>query len=279
MTRREEHFDAMLRHLGATYYQTVHGSATASDMARALESAEAEDGHGPEHAGSRGRPGRSGRWRVRDVMTTGVVTVDKSASYKQVARIMTEQKVSAVPVLTKDRHVAGIVSEADVLRKQERNFRRLGTGLPRLTRRERQQAEARTVAELMTTPVVTIHPDAPVGAAARLMNGHRIRRLPVVDPAGKLIGIVSRRDLLSVFLRPDEEIAAEVHGVLTGILLAEPGGVAVKVRDGVVTMSGTLPREDLVGVAERLACAVDGVVTVNCKLTGRPAGTVRPAAC
>jgi CBS-domain-containing membrane protein len=275
MTRREEHFDAMLRHLGATYYQTVHGGGTASDVARALESAEAEDGHGPEHAGSRGQ---SGRWRVRDVMTTDVVTADKSASYKQIARIMTEQKVNAVPVLTKDRQVAGIVSEADVLRKEERSFRRLGTGLPRLTRRERQQAEARTVAELMTTPVVTIHPDAPVGAAARLMNGHRIRRLPVVDPAGKLIGIVSRRDLLSVFLRPDEEIAAEVHGVLTGILMAEPDGVAVKVRDGVVTLSGAIPREDLIGVAERLTSSVDGVVAVNCKLTGRSSRTVPPAA-
>jgi len=152
--------------------------------------------------------------------------------------------------------VAGIVSEADVLRKEERDFGRLGTGLPRRTRRERAQADARTVTELMSTPVITIHPDAPVGAAARLMNGHRIRRLPVVDSSGKLIGIVSRRDLLSVFLRPNEEIAAEVHGVLTGILHAEPDGVAVQVRDGVVTMSGTLAREDLIEVAERLASGV-----------------------
>ena len=67
--------------------------------------------------------------------------------------------------------------------------------------------------------------------------------------------------------------------MLTGILFTEPDGVAVKVRDGVVTMSGTLPREDLIGVAERLACAVDGVVTVNCKLTGRSTRTVPPAAC
>jgi CBS domain-containing protein len=272
MTRREEHFDAMLRHLGATYYQTVRGGATASDVARALESVEAEDGHGHELAGS-GRPGRSGRWRVSDVMTTDVVTVDKSASYKRVARIMAEQKVNAVPVLTKNGHVAGIVSEADVLRKEERNFGRLGTGLPRRTRRERAQAKARTAAELMTTPAITIHPDAPVGAAARLLNGHRIRRLPVVDPSGKLIGIVSRRDLLSVFLRPDEEIAAEVHGMLTGILLAEPDGVAVKVREGVVTLSGTLARADLIAVAERLAAGVDGVVTVVCKLTAQPATT------
>jgi CBS-domain-containing membrane protein len=129
----------------------------------------------------------------------------------------------------------------------------------------------------MTTPVITIHPDAPVGAAARLMNGHRIRRLPVVDPSGKLIGIVSRRDLLSVFLRPDEEIAAEVHGMLTGILLAEPDGVTVKVRDGIVTLSGTLAREDLIPVAERLAAGVDGVVTVACKLTGQSAAAGAPA--
>ena len=81
-----------------------------------------------------------------------------------------------MPVLTKNGHVAGIVSEADVLRKEERDFGRLGTGLPHRTRRERAQADARTVTELMTKPVITIHPDAPVGAAARLMNGHRIRR-------------------------------------------------------------------------------------------------------
>lgn len=150
---------------------------------------------------------------------------------------MAEQKVNAVPVLTKNGHVADIVSEADVLRKEERDFGRLGTGLPRRTRRERAKADARTVTELMTTPVITIHPDTLVGAAARPMNGHRIRRLPVVDSSGKLIGIVSRRDLLSVFLRPDEEIAAEVNGMLTGILHAEPDGVTVP--DGVVTLSGT----------------------------------------
>jgi len=282
MTRREAHFDAMLRHLGATYYQTIHGGATVSDMAQALESVEAEDGDGQDHArelaSSHARPGRTGRWRVSDVMTTTVVTADRATSYKQIARIMAGQRVNAVPVITEDRHVVGIVSEADVLRKEERSFRRLGTGLPRRTRREREQAEARTAAELMTSPVVTIHPDAPLGAAARLMNGHHIRRLPVVDSSGQLIGIVSRRDLLSVFLRPDEEIAAEVHGMLTGILLAEPDGVAVKVRDGIVTLSGTLAREDLIPVAERLTSAVAGVVAVNCKLTGRPAKTGAPSA-
>jgi CBS domain len=103
--------------------------------------------------------------------------------------------------------------------------------------------------------------------AARLMNGNRIRRLPMVDPSGKLIGIVSRRDLLSVLLRPDEEIAADVHGVLTGILLEEPDGVEVTARNAVVTLSGSLAGKDLIPVAERLGSGVDGVVWVICKLT------------
>jgi CBS domain-containing protein len=280
MTRRDEHFDSMLRQLGAAYYQTIHGDGTAADVTRALESARAADGHA-------GEPGRyatrhhSGRWRVSDVMTTDVVTVTKDTSYKDVARIMTERRVNALPVVSRDGHVLGMVSEADVLRKQERAFRRLGTGLPRRTRRERAEAQARNAAGLMTAPAITIHPDAPLGSAARLMNGHRIRRLPVVDPSGKLVGIVSRRDLLSVFLRPDEEIAAEVDGLLTGILLEEPGGVTVTVRDGVVILSGTIASADLIPVAERLASQVDGVVAVTSRLaaradSGTPYGSVTP---
>ena len=271
MTRRDEHFNAMLQNLGAAYYKTIHGDATAADVARALESAEEHDGRGHEPHWSGRRHRRTGRWRVRDVMRTDVVTVGKKASYKQVVEVMAERMVNAVPVVTKDGHVAGVVSEFDLLLKEERDLRRLGAGLPARSRGERKRAEARTAAALMTSPAITIHPDAPVGVAARLMNGHHIRRLPVVDPAGELIGIVSRRDLLSVFLRPDEEIAAEVHGVLTGVLLAGPDGVEVKVTEGVVILSGTLARADLIPVAERLASDIDGVVTVVCKLTGRPA--------
>lgn len=278
MTRRETQFDAMLRYLGAAYYQTIHGSATPSDVARALEQAEAEDEHRREPTSAKHRYPRTGRWRVSDVMTTDVVSVDKAASYKQVARVMTELKVNALPVLTKDLHVAGMVSEADLLLKEERDFRRLGTGLPRRRRRERARAQARSAADLMNSPAITIHPDAPLGAAARLMNGHHIRRLPVVDPAGKLIGIVSRRDLLSVFLRPDEDIAAEVSHILTRTLLEESGAVEVKVNDGVVILSGTLAHSDLIPLAQRLATGVDGVVSVTCKLTARPARTSTTAA-
>jgi len=286
MTRREEHLDAMLRHLGATYYQTLYGQGTAADVAKAVESVTAEERSNgitrPAAAGSRaaGGPadasGRSphtpgtGRWRVRDVMMTEVVTAHKEDTYKRIASLMNEHKVSAIPVLGRDRHVVGIVSEADLIRKQERHYRRLGTGLGSRSRHERAQAEGRSVAELMTAPAITIHPDAPIGAAARLMNGHRIKLLPVVDPTGTLIGVVTRGHLLSVFLRPDSEIADEVRAVLSNVLLDDADTVTVTANDAAITLSGTLP-PDLVPAAVRLAGDVDGVVTVVSKLTASEA--------
>jgi CBS domain-containing protein len=277
MSRRDTHYDAMLRNLGAAYYQTTQGKARASDVTKALESVAAEDsrrhtnGDAAQAAGHPVRGHHHGRWRVGDVMTAQVVTVTKAARYKDVVRLMTEHKVNALPVITDRGRVIGMVSEADVLRKQEQNFRRFGTGLPHRTRRERDQAKAHRAGELMTSPAITIHPEAPLGAAARLMNGHNIRRLPVVDATGSLIGIVSRRDLLSVFLRPDAEIAAEVKDVISTILLEDADTISVAVRHGVVTLSGTLARKDLTPVAVRLASDVDGVVAVLDKLGG-PAG-------
>ena len=98
----------------------------------------------------------------------------------------------------------------------------------------------------MTSPVITIHPDASLSAAARLMNAHHVRRLPVVNAAGDLVGIVSRHDLMKVFLRPDEEITAEVNEALGQILLEDAGQIAVFVRDGVVTLAGELGHKDLI---------------------------------
>jgi CBS domain-containing protein len=277
MSRRDAHLDALLRHLGAAYYQTIRGQGSAAEVARALESVEdarrssGVAGDELADAAARARSHRGGRWRVRDVMSTEMVTVEKTTSYKQVARLMTEHKVSALPVVTKSHRVAGMVSEADVLRKEERRFRRLASGLGGRARRERAKAKARTAMELMTSPAITIHPDAPVGSAARLMNDHHIRRLPVLDASGELIGMVSRRDLLRVFLRPDGEIGAEVHDVLIDVLLEDPRSVTVQVRDGVVTLRGSLGQPELIPAAVRLASDVDGVVTVIDKLTRGPA--------
>jgi CBS domain-containing protein len=273
MSSRDVHLDAMLRHLGAAYYQTVRGQGSALEVERALESVEDahRSGDGLPGARERARSRRGGRWRVRDVMSTDVVTVGKITSYKQVARLMTEHKVNALPVVIKNGHVVGVVSETDVLRKEERRFRRLVSGLSGRARRERAKAEARTAAELMTSPVITTHPDASLASAARLMSDHHIRRLPVLDASGALIGIVSRRDLLRVFLRPDAEVGAEVHGVLTGVLLEDPDSVQVQVRDGVVTLRGSLREPELIPAAVRLASDVDGVVAVVDELTSGPA--------
>jgi CBS domain-containing protein len=205
------------------------------------------------------------------------VTADRNMSYKQAAELLTDQRVSGIPVVAKGGRVAGMVSEADVLRKAERRpWRR--SGLAGRARRDRAKARARTAGQLMTSPAITIHPDASLSAAARLMNAHRIRRLPVVDAAGDLVGIVSRRDLMKVFLRPDEEITAEVGGVLGQILPEDAGQVTVGVCDGVVTLDGALDDQDLVPVAVGLTSGVDGVVAVVNRLTRQEAHDGKQAA-
>ena len=153
MTRSEAQFDAMLRHLGAAYYQTIHGDGTASEVTSALRSAEAADGRDRGPPGNHVRPLHHGRWRVSDVMTTSVVTVPRDMPYKRVARVMTEQRVNAVPVLTRDGRVAGIVSEADVLRKEERALPGgSARGCRAETRRSGCRPGPRCTEELMTTP-------------------------------------------------------------------------------------------------------------------------------
>ncbi len=119
----------------------------------------------------------------------------------------------------------------------------------------------------MTSPAITIHPDAPLCAAARLMNAHHITRLPVVSPSGDLIGVVGRVDLLSVFLRPDADIAAEIAGDLARVTPAGLPRIAVSVTDGEVLLTGELPGDGVVGKALKIASEVAGVVAVTSRLT------------
>ncbi len=266
MTRRDAHYDAMLKHLGATYYQTLQGTATPSDVARALDSVEREARERGEHAGERlaPRPHRTGRWRVRDVMTTDAITVDKHATGTTMARLMSEHSINALPVLTGGGRVAGVVSEADLLRTQHRpGGRRRG----RVLGRRGGQPDSYTAGQLMTAPAVTIHPDAPLGAAARRMTDGNLTMLPVVDTDNELLGVVSRRDLLRVFLRPDEDLAADVRRVLTDVLLIDPAAVTISAHDGLVTLAGEVSRADQVAIAERLAGETDGVLAVVNNLT------------
>jgi CBS domain-containing protein len=281
MTRDEAQRDAMLRHLGAAYYESLHGRASAADVARARAAVEESVAEQP---GTAARPGRGrkqagtppaqahhhGRWHstVRDVMTTDVVTVDRITPYKEIAQLLARHKISAVPVLIMGRHVAGVVSEADLLAAQDQDARRArdkAAGLWPWARRRAGQHPKRTAEELMTRPAITIHPDASIPRAAAVMRNHHVKRLPVVDPQGKLIGIVARRDLLSVFLRPDTQIEAEVRELLAEILFADPQTVRVAVHGGVVTLlgqPGPQDHHDLIPVAIRLIWDIDGVVDV-----------------
>lgn len=275
MSRADDHADAMLRHLGSAYYATLRGEGSPEEVRQAVDRvAASEEAHrGVLHVGSadRSQRRRHGRWRVRDVMTTDVVAVTTETPYKDLARLMSAHKVNALPVLDRHRQVVGVVSEADLLRKAER-----GPTLsvrPWPTRRERAQAGARKAAELMTSPAVTVHPDVRLGLAARLMNARHLRRLPAVDDSGELVGIVTRRDLISVFLREDAEIAAEVEEVLTDILLVPREAVRVSVLDGTVSLSGSVADPSQVSTATRLAQDVDGVVAVNSELTVSPLTT------
>ena len=216
--------------------------------------------------------------RVRDVMTPEVVTVGEQASFKEIAATMAEHRVSALPVLDADGRVTGIVSEADLLLKQELTEAPMGGHLFQGHRQRVRRAKAAgaTAAELMTAPAITVGPDATVTEAARLLHRHGIKRLPVVDPAGPLLGIVSRADLLKVFLRSDAEIAQEIRQeVLVRAMWVDPDSVTVQVRDGVVTLTGQLERRSLIPTAVSLVHGIDGVVDVVDQLTfGLDDGTI-----
>lgn len=295
MSRSDMHLDAMLRHLGAAYYDSLQGRATRTDVTRAVEAVRQglgersgqQSGGTAARVGARPMPpvghGHPVRWtrRVRDVMTASVVTVDRITPYKDIARLMAEHRISGLPVLTMGRHVAGVVTEADLLRMADRDARRArmsaSVGKRTLWWRRGTRRRGLTAVDLMTSPAVTIHPDSTIPAAARVMNTHRVRRLPVVDSDNKLVGMVSRRDLLATFLRPDAEIAAEVRELLDDLLHGDAARVTTLVRGGVVVLAGDAEPangEDLIPVALRLIWDVDGVVDVVNRITApEPAET------
>ncbi|WP_019072577.1 CBS domain-containing protein [Streptomyces hokutonensis] len=205
-------------------------------------------------------------YTVSDVMTHTVVAVGSEAPFKDVVELLSQWKVSAVPVLAGEGRVIGVVSEADLLAKEE--FRGGEDGAGDSDPAHRAKAGAVTAGELMSSPAVTVHADAPLAEAARIMARRHVKRLPVVDGVGLLQGIVSRGDLLKVFLRPDEEIAGEIRRSVLGRLPVTTA-LTVEVTNGVVTLGGPLPDRTLVPVAARAMRAVEGVVDVRLDLTHR----------
>ncbi|MFK4105310.1 CBS domain-containing protein [Streptomyces sp. NPDC019531] len=208
---------------------------------------------------------------VSDVMTPTVVALMSGAPFKDIVRTMRQWRISALPVLDDERRVVGVVSEADLLLKEEFHVGALDPKTRMNRFADLAKAGARTAGELMTAPAVTVAADATLAQAARTMARYGVKRLPVVDRTGRLQGIVSRRDLLQVFLRDDEDIAREVRRDVVGPLFPDPvEPIQVHVRDGVVRLTGRVRNTASVPVATRLARAVEGVVDVDCALAGPP---------
>ncbi|GGW77371.1 hypothetical protein GCM10010503_64090 [Streptomyces lucensis JCM 4490] len=208
---------------------------------------------------------------VNDVMTRTVVALRTGAAFKDIVQAMREWRVSALPVLDDAGHVVGVVSEADLLPKEE--YREGAADRYGRVRRDADagKADATTAGELMTCPAVTVVPDATLALAARAMAHAGVKRLPVVAPDGTLRGIVSRSDLLRVFLRDDADLAEEVRReVVVHLFGAHAAAIRVEVHDGVVTLGGRVRETHLVPLAVRLARSVPGVVDVRCALAGPP---------
>lgn len=196
---------------------------------------------------------------VRDVMTTDVIAVHRNTAFKDIAALLAVHQISALPVLDDQRRVLGVVSETDLLSKQSAHDRQR-THAPQWGRHRALHAKAGATRahELMSAPPVTVAADTDVAAAARRMQRHDIKRMPVVDADGTLLGIVSRRDLLRVYLRPDRDIATEINDeVLEGAQ-----DVRADVIDGVVVLRGQLPSRSVVGEAVARSLDVEGVIDV-----------------
>jgi CBS domain-containing protein len=200
-------------------------------------------------------------------MSTDVISVDRHTGYQQIANLLIGHDVSAVPVVDSERRVTGVVSEADLMAKVE--FAAMWPMAGHLVqRRRRGSAAARAKAtgdcagELMSAPPVTIDADASLAAAARTMADAGVKRLPVVDTTGRLIGIVSRRDLLRSHLRSDLDIRGDVVDTLREWFDLKPDQVNVGVVDGVVTLVGTVADRRQATLAVHFVAAIDGVVDV-----------------
>jgi CBS-domain-containing membrane protein len=205
---------------------------------------------------------------VRDVMTTRVATASPGTRFKDLTDIMDKWEVSGLPVTDSAGRVVGVVSQTDLLKKQEYLQDPSAGQPPRWHREDRARAAGLTAADVMTSPAITVSPDASLVEAARQLDRHHAKRLPVVDGNGRLIGLVTPRNLLRIFLRPDEDIRDEIiTDALAGDLGASPAKVRVTVAGGVVTLGGQVPAKSMIPLAVRLARSVDGVVAVVNKLT------------
>jgi len=205
---------------------------------------------------------------VADVMTARVHVASPSTPFKMLVRLIEENRISAVPIVDAQGSPIGIVSESDLLLKE--NVDPISPLDLLRQRKQSEKADGVVAADLMTSPVVTVSTDIPIAQAARVMRERNVRRLVVVDTRLRIAGIVSRSDLLKVFLRTDEDLRDEVlHKLLPAVVPTEASGIDVDVESNVITLTGRVDRRTDVEILYRLARDVDGVVNVVNRLSFR----------
>ncbi|MGW7363719.1 CBS domain-containing protein [Streptomyces sp. NPDC054841] len=212
--------------------------------------------------------------KVGTVMTSEVVRAAYDTSFTAITQLLSQYRISGLPVVDDDEKVLGVISETDLMVHEpecatpESVPRFRWSSLTGRARARESKARARNAGQLMTHPAVTVHAEQSIAAAARTMAERRIERLPVIDEEDRLVGIVTRRDLLHIFLRPDADIRREVIAeVLVHALWLPPDALTVDVRDGAVTLTGRLPRRSEIPIALRMTQQIDGVVDVVDRLS------------
>ncbi|MFV9671946.1 MAG: CBS domain-containing protein [Acidimicrobiia bacterium] len=195
--------------------------------------------------------------QVVDLMTTDVITVSSETGIRDAARLMFRNRVSGLPVTTSDGTLAGIITEADFLRLE-------------VERHEGATEIGETVGDVMSPGVVTTGPDTEIYDAAKMMTFQDIKRLPVVDDDARLLGIISRADIVSVFTRPDDVIEDEIReDLIRRVLFIDPDQLNVSVASGVVTFVGEVGTRNEARLLTELASRLDGVLHVESQLAWR----------
>ena len=204
--------------------------------------------------------------KVVELMTREVVSVGPEASLKEVAQLLVEHRISGLPVCDEAGRVVGVVSEADILQRETGPVEREGRFawlFDDTAGADARKAAARTAGEAMSTPPIMVESYRAAAGAARTMLEKGVNRLPVVDYHGKLVGIVTRADLVRAFVRADVEIATEIReDILNRGFWARQSAVEVTVADGEVTLTGELETKWDVEMLEKLVAGVPGVVGV-----------------
>ncbi len=210
---------------------------------------------------------------VRDAMTSPVVTIPLTAPLRDVARLLMDNRVSGVPVVDVDGTVLGVVSEADLLVKEQGpgavHHRPLARflGESKKTRAQLVKLGAITAHEAMTSPAITITSGRPIPEAAAIMTARRINRLPVVDN-GRLVGIISRADLVRAYVRSDHELAETIRqDVILRILWLDPEQFTVVVKGGVASIIGHVERRSTAEMIEQAVTMVPGIVDVHASVS------------